>query len=347
MRRRLWNSLNAFLSLILFAGCSVKPIYQLRDAPSSDYLVPDYSKPANWAALPSKQDPADEVPDTSFSNGQEDAEVDVFFLHPTSYTGDRGQRYWNARLDDRKVNDKTDRTSILHQASIFNGVGRVYAPRYRQAHIYAYFTRKDQNLAREAFDLAYDDIRAAFTYYLQHFNEGRPIILACHSQGATHGMKLLKEFFDGKDLGDQLVVAYLVGMPVSKTYFENIPVCQSPEETGCFCSWRTYRSGYLPKHFPIGDSIAVVNPLNWSTDLNLVNKEKNKGAILRNYYQGIWRNLTDAKIEHGVLWASKPRFPFSFLLRTKNYHAGDFNLYWVNVRDNVKQRATSYLNRGN
>jgi hypothetical protein len=43
-------------------------------------------------------------------------------------------------------------------------------------------------------------VKTAFLYYLQHYNNGRPIIIASHSQGATHGKRLLKEFFDGKEL---------------------------------------------------------------------------------------------------------------------------------------------------
>jgi hypothetical protein len=243
------------------------------------------------------------------------------------------------------VNDKTDRTSVCHQASIFNSAGKIYAPRYRQAHIHAYFTKKEKEQARQAFYLAYRDVATAFQYYLDHFNNGRPIILACHSQGATHGMRLLKEFFEGKPLQDQLVVAYLVGMPVSKNYFTQIPLCQSPDETGCFCSWRTYREGYLPKHFPVSDSIAVVNPISWYTKSEKELKENNKGAVLAKYNQGIWPMLTSAQIQQGVLWANKPRFPGSFLLRTKNYPAGDFNLYWVNVRENASQRAALFLQK--
>ena len=60
----------------------------------------------------------------------------------------------------------------------------------------------------------------------------RPIIIASHSQGTTHAARLLKEFFDGKDLQYDLVAAYLVGMPVPKDYFKNIKVCETPTEIG-------------------------------------------------------------------------------------------------------------------
>ena len=54
-----------------------------------------------------------------------------------------------------------------------------------------------------------EDVKAAFQYYLEHYNNGRPIIIASHSQGTTHAKRLLKEFFDGTALQHQLVAAYL------------------------------------------------------------------------------------------------------------------------------------------
>lgn len=343
MLLRSWPSFHLIALLFIF-GCGIRVPRQVLLNPT-DYQSPDYSNDQYWAALPFRKDSADLTPDTIFTDLQSESNVDVFFLHPTSYTGTKGQRFWNAPLDDQKVNRKTDRTSIRHQASIFNGSGKIYAPRYRQAHIHAYFTKKEKEQARQALDLAYRDVATAFQYYLDHYNQGRPIILACHSQGTTHGMRLLKEFFEGKPLQDQLVVAYLLGMPVSKNYFSQIPICQSPEQTGCFCSWRTYREGFIPKRFPATDSIAIVNPLSWNTGYDKEQREKNKGAVLLKFHKGIWPMMASAQIKQGILWANKPRFPGSFLLRTKNYHAGDFNLYWVNVRENASQRASRFLNK--
>lgn len=335
--RKLWVFM--FLGL---GSCSVRPALSLLPL-DGIYQPPDYSDFDNWAALPFREDNADATPDRNFVDCQEKAEADVFFLHPTSYTGDKGQKYWNAPLNSESVNRKTDRTSILHQASIFNEAGKIYAPRYRQAHLKSYFTKNEKE-AKAAFELAYKDIVTAFEYYLEHFNDGRPIILACHSQGASHGMRLLKEFFEGKELQSRLVVAYLVGMPVAKDYFSNIPICESPDQTGCYCTWRTFRRGYIPKKFPASDDYAVVNPLTWKTSGEAVSKEMNQGAVLRKFEQGIWPQLMDAQINGGVLWASRPRFPGSFLFITKNYHIGDFNLYWVNVRENASHRAAIYLN---
>ena len=302
--------------------------------------APDYSDLFYWAAHPDKEDPSDRVPDPSLSNGHPVTDVDVFFLHPTIYFGKA--KSWNGDLHDQELNEETDNSTILHQASIFNAAGRVFAPRYRQAHLKAFYT-KDRKSAAEALDLAYADIAKAFQYYLDHWNQGRPIIIAAHSQGSRHAVRLLKEFFDHSALREKLVVAYIVGWPVAVDEFDNIPLCQTPEQTACFCSWRTVKHGFYPKGFPKGDSIAVVNPLTWTTEPSPAGLDLNEGTVLKKFNL-VKPGLADAQISNGFLWAHKPRFPGSFLLMKRNYHIADYNFYYANVRQNALERVASYLN---
>ena len=73
----------------------------------------------------------------------------------------------------------------------------------------------------QAFELAYQDVKKAFEYYLEHYNNGRPIIIASHSKGSTHTIRLLKEFFDGKQLKEKLVMAYLIILYINMTEYHN------------------------------------------------------------------------------------------------------------------------------
>ena len=282
---------------------------------------------------------ADQVPKGVLVTPQEDAQADVFFIHPTTYTGKADN--WNASVEDVKLNEKTDETTILYQASIFNASGKVYAPRYRQAHL-STFRSEDKAAATQALQLAYQDVKRAFQYYLDHYNDKRPIIIAAHSQGALHAKKILQEFFDGQDLQRRLVVAYVVGWPVYKNDFKNIPVCNAPEDTGCICSWRTFKSGYMPtSYFPLGDTILVTNPLSWETNNTHVPKEQNSGAVLRKFNK-VFYQIVDAQINNGILWANKPKFPGSFLFSRENYHIADFNFYYINVRENAQRRVSAF-----
>ncbi len=327
-------------TLILMNACSIKPkgSFSIVEIP----VAPDYSNSESWAALPTKKDSADRTPHPSLIDLQATALVDVFFLHPTTFTGDKGQNKWNGPVNDEKLNEKTDKGAILNQASIFNGVGRVYAPRYRQAHLNAYF-HKDTSAVKQALELAYQDVRKAFLFYLEHYNNGRPIIIAGHSQGTSHAKSLIRELFDGKPLQKKLVAAYLVGMPVPEDYFENIKICESPEETNCFCSWRSWQKGHYPKKFTSNNNIAVTNPLSWMTNEEYVDKKFNEGSVLRKFEKSFYTQLADAQVHDGLLWLTKPRFPGSFFIWFKNYHVADFNLYYFNVRKNAQQRAKAFL----
>lgn len=328
-----------FVALIFAASCSTTYNFNLNDEEVP--VAPDYSNPDHWAALPTKVDPADRTPDETVLDNQATARADVFFLHPTIYAGDRSNQPWNGAIDNPKLNKKVDESTILYQASAFNGAGKVYAPRYRQAHLSAY-TTPDRQAAERAFTLAYQDVKAAFMYYLEHHNNGRPIIIASHSQGTTHAKTLLREFFDGKPLQQQLVAAYIVGIPVEADYFAMLKPCDSPTETGCFVTWRAWREGYKPSYYEPNNNIVVTNPLTWTRDTTLAPKSLNQGSILRNFNK-IHPNLAEAKVHDGLLWLTRPKFPFSFLLKDPNYHIADFNFYYFNVRNNAMERVESYL----
>jgi hypothetical protein len=175
---------------------------------------PDYSNLYYWTAHPGKWDYSDSIP-SFLKNEIRDTSVDVFFLHPTTYTNNFQNANMNADVNDSILNHRTDIRTILFQASVFNGSCRVFAPRYRQAHFKAYF-QLNSDQSKKAFDLAYDDLKTAFQYYLDYWNEGRPIIIAAHSQGSMHAVRVLQEFFDGKPLQKQLVCAYVVGWQIKK-----------------------------------------------------------------------------------------------------------------------------------
>ncbi|MEL6140958.1 MAG: DUF3089 domain-containing protein [Bacteroidota bacterium] len=324
----------------LFWGCASAPrsnTFLVEDIPAP----PNYERSKYWAALPTSEDQADRTP-TGLNDRQYKAKADVFYVHPTIYLDTRrGNRAWNANLADEKLNESVEETAILNQASIFNSAGKVFAPRYRQAHL-AVFQPKHVEAMKPALDLAYTDVLAAFDYFLAHLNEGRPIIIAAHSQGTLHATRLLQDRFDGKDLQNKLIAAYLVGMPIRKDQFSSIPVCEAPEQTACFLSWRTYREDYVPESRDTTQEAVVVNPLNWTTKTGLVPATENKGAVLYNF-EKILPELVGAEIKGPRLYTNKPRFFGDIFFNRKNYHIGDYNLFWMNIRENAVARVKAFL----
>lgn len=332
-----WAILSSVLIALLLYGCASYPKGPITKP--NDRL--DYSHLDLWAAHPEKEDNADLYAGGLMDNDKVPPPADIFFVHPTTYTGKAISDQWNAPIDHPSLNQSTDAWTIKYQASIFNKAGRIYAPRYRQAHIRTYFA-EDSLLVKQVFDIAYKDVRDAFLHYLKTSNNGRPFIIAAHSQGTNHTERLIKEEIDGKKWQDQLIAAYLVGMPVDKGAFQNIPPCANARDTGCFISWRTFKHGYMPSDIELGSSITTHNPLSWKMDEAYISKEQNDGAVLRNFNK-IIPNATDAQVENGILWAAKPKFPFSFLFTRKNYHIADFNFYYMNVRENAYLRTSQFL----
>ena len=305
-------------------------------------VEPDYSNLHFWAAHPEKANPAALVPKARRNSISPILDVDVFFVHPTTFTA-KNAKTWNADLQSSYLNDLTDNSTIKYQASIFNQVGEIFAPRYRQAHLHAYWHLKREGMD-SVFDLAYSDVKTSFEHYLKYFNTGKPFIIASHSQGTTHVIRLIKEVIDpSPELRDQMVVAYLVGMGVKKNEYVHIKPCGKPDETGCFTSWRTFRKGCeIPRSYPVGDGYVATNPLSWDSEMDHADKSFHIGAVLKRFNK-VFYEILEAEVSKGILWVSKPKFPFGFLLKRSNYHIADFNLFYYNVQSNAISRAQKYL----
>ena len=235
----------------------------------------DYAKQENWAALPTMQDNADWTP-KGLQNLQDSAKADVFFIHPTTdVTGFKG----NAAIDDKSINRQTDNFPIKYQASVFNESCKVYAPRYRQAALNNFFSKNSER-SQEAFDIAYKDVKAAFEYYLKNYNNGRPIIIAGHSQGSKHAQRLLREFFDGQPLQKQLVEAYIIGFPTYENQFQFLKVSESADAFGGYISYSTFgQDTKIATVVPEYTNAVSVNPLNWSTEKVFVSGAENTGSL--------------------------------------------------------------------
>lgn len=301
----------------------------------------NYADDKNWAALPWKVDYADKTPN-SLQNNQDSAKADVFFIHPTTYRDKPMNEFsWNADVNNEIENENVEKSPIQYQASIFNGSCKVYAPRYRQAHFYCFKTPFLEDKWK-ALDYAYQDVRNAFLYYLKHYNHGRPIVIASHSQGTIHAHKILQEFFSDT-LKSKLVVAYIIGMPVPKDSLPKIDFCKVPNQTQCWVSWSSYERNFIPENYHAALERAIcINPLTWKYDEEYASSELNKGAVLVPF-QKVLSKRCDAQVNGGILWVKKPKFRGSFLYNNPNYHIADMNFFYMDIRENVALRIEHYL----
>jgi len=194
---------------------------------------------------------------------------------------------------------------------------------------------------KQAFEIAYADVKIAFEIYLEKYNNGRPIILASHSQGTTHTKRLLKDFFDGTPLQKQLIAAYIPGIGVYPNEFTHIKPMTNPTETGGFVSWNTYKKNTYPKKYNIWYKGKVAsNPITWDNAIT-TDFFQHKGFYYIN--EEFYENALKITITDGLVWTSIPHFPLRLLaIFKKNYHTGDINLFWEDIRANAILRVNEW-----
>lgn len=319
----------------------------------------DYRRADMWIARPGfDRDPALWTP-AGFAPTPS-PRASIFFVHPTSYL-DRA--HWNAPLDDRDSQDRA-RLFVRSQASAFNGVGAIWAPKYRQATIGAFLTDKPD--ADQALALAYRDVRAAFDQFLAEAPQDRPIILAAHSQGSFLLSRLLAERVAGTPLARRIAAAYLVGWPLSASLDVpqlGLPACRSAAQAGCILAWQSFAEPADAKQVidiyngsagpdgqrREGTPILCVNPITGNRD-DAAPAKANLGALVPD------ASLTRAELRAGavparcdarglLLIGEDPVEMPPYILPGNNYHVFDYALFWANVRADAERRLSSYLAR--
>jgi hypothetical protein len=109
-------------------------------------------------------------------------------------------------LDEYSANNGIE-VFLATQASSFNSMCRIYAPRYRQCTLAGcYYTSGSIDDRMQAMELAYGDVKKAFEHFISQLCVGdRPFIVAAHSQGSRLVARLLAECVEGTPLVERLV----------------------------------------------------------------------------------------------------------------------------------------------
>lgn len=321
---------------------------------------PNYAETSAWAVWPGVSSAADAVPEGATPGKAVAPVADVFFIHPTTFLGNDA---WNAPFDaDGFTGQQLNETVLANQVSIFNACCRMFAPRYRQATISAFLRPSADSF--KAYDLAYSDVLRAFDHYLQNQNNGRPFVLASHSQGSLHATRLIQErIATDPEIRRRLVAAYVVGASLPETSATWLPVCESATQTGCLIDWNSTSSLTL---LALGRGLMVtwskdryqavglkkwlcVNPLSWDRTTKSA-ASKNLGALpfagLGAPIPPLRGGVTGARCTRGRAVISIPRTKrdgfTDVLTKLGSYHNLDYALFYDSVRRNAVERVEAF-----
>jgi hypothetical protein len=184
--------------------------------------APDYGRREAWFLLPTEPQAATPA----------DPPADVFFVSPTTF---EGGSQWNDPIGDPHADRVFRRVMAPNYAGPFVRVGRIFAPRYRQASLSSLLSLHDD--AKDARKFAYGDVVTAFRYWRDHDAGTRPFILVGVEQGGTLAARLAaEEIAPDAQLRARLAGAYLIETVVPQTH-PPLPPCMRREEAGCIAAW--------------------------------------------------------------------------------------------------------------
>lgn len=295
--------------------------------------APDYAKEENWAY---------------FAIGEE-KDADLFLICPTVDTKDE----FNMAMDDEEVK-KSFFGALNMERGIYEDRTRMFAPYYRQCSLSIYNLAKEEQ--EQYLEKAYSDVSAAFAWYLENENDGRPIVLAGFSQGADMCYRVLKEYFGDSELQKQLVAVYAIGWPMTEEMtaeYPQIKPAAGENDTGVVISFDC-ESEDLTESFinPAGLKSISINPLNWKTDSTPADKSLNTGACFTNYKAEIKQEIPQLcgcyiDDERGVLKVTDVTVqdypPILPILPEGSYHIFDYQFFFRNLQQNVDLRISTYL----
>lgn len=314
--------------------------------PAAAGTAPDYSQKASWYQIP-----------------EITKDVDTFYILATEYMGFNEGAPPYAAMDNPEMVESAP-VQYAMNASAFADSTNVFLPFYRQSGLkYAGDVwRKNGNIDEVISGIPYADITAALDYYFKNCNNGRPFILASHSQGSAIAQLVLKKYFkEHPEYYKRMVAAYVIGYAVTKDYLEANPhlkFATGESDAGVIVSWNTEGKRNVEENvttcvlFPNAISI---NPINWKLDGTYAPASENLGSLVLNEKKLKFEIAdvgADAQVipERGVVLTNAEVEPMpaelaavaSEFFGPDGRHESDYTFYYNNIKENVAKRIATY-----
>ena len=337
------------LADILICGTSVlMACASNEDAPVPTYpedeksKATDYSQEANWYKIP-----------------EITKEFDTFYIYSTMYMGANEGDADYATLDNAEV---LGTIWIEHaiKSSVFEESTNLFIPYYRQSSMKhaAEVFQKDGTSDAALVSIPYTDITAALDYYFENYNDGRPFVIAGHSQGSAILRLVLKGYFkEHPDYYKRMVAAYAIGYSITKEDLEANPhmkFATGETDTGVIISWHAEGPKNVEENLPLPNVIIAkngiaINPLNWKLDETYAPASENLGSIVGDENTGKTeiRDIDgDAQVclARGTVVTNAKATPneMTELAGPQCYHQDDYSIFYNNIKDNVAKRIAAY-----
>ena len=243
-------------------------------------------------------------------------------------------------------------------ASVFEESCNVFVPWYRQAGMrYAgEVSKKTGNIDAALGGVSYTDIKAALDYFFEKCNNGRPFIIAGHSQGASMVKYVLKHYFkEHPDYYKRMVAAYQIGFSLTKddlAQYPHLKFATGESDTGVIISWNTEGPKNVEenaKNVVVLPGAMSINPLNWKLDETYAPASENKGSLVLNEETGEYeiKNIgVDAQINlaRGVIVTTTkaPVTNMPEFFGPASFHEDDYPFFYNNIKENVAKRIATY-----
>lgn len=303
--------------------------------------APDYSRTSCWYRI-----------------SEITKDIDTFFVYPTEYLGTNDGDPEYASLDDPEVMDGVENLDYKYMASAYEDSTNLFMPYYRQAGFRheGDCWKKTGDIRTALSGIPYDDITAALDYYFENYNNGRPFILAAHSQGSAICTLVLEKYFrEHADYYERMVAAYIIGFSVTKEELEANPhlkFAAGESDAGVIVSWNTEGPRNVAENAPNAATLpnaVCINPLNWKLDDTYAPASENLGSLVPDEKTGetkIGDLGADAQVvlSRGVVVTNARFEPMEMtdIFGPQSFHNGDYIFYYNNIRDNVAKRIVTY-----
>ncbi|AWW25488.1 DUF3089 domain-containing protein [Acetobacterium carbinolicum] len=339
-------SLAFVICCLVVAGCTTakKDGAQIE---TSEAIVPtDYSQSAHWLNVPAEIT----------------KEVDVFYLYPSAWAKVNADDPIICEIDN-PVMLQQSKLAYDRQATAFETSANIFAPYYRQddaGSTLAMDVEEQQDIVK---GVPLTDATAAFEYYIEHYNNGRPFILASHSQGSNVMIYILQDYMkEHPDVYKRMVAAYVLGYSITDDYLAENPdlkFASGSGDTGVIVSYNTQAPTIEGSDGVVLPTAHVINPISWTTEETVAPASDNLGSLQLNADGSVVKNadgtplkvmnFADAKVDNtkNVLICSTVSVdqyaPGGGTFGRGVFHTFDFPFYYFNIRANAEERVANYL----